>query len=151
MKLTDILTNGSSDAMQRAWNTTKAAEDFAPIPAGVYSARIVAGEITKAKTGTPGYKLTFEIIDGDCVGRRVWHDIWLTEAAIAMAKRDLGKLGITALEQLETPFPQGLVCEIKVALRKDDDGTEHNRVRRFDVIRIDKPEADPFAPAGGDA
>ncbi|MEK6643636.1 MAG: DUF669 domain-containing protein [Planctomycetota bacterium] len=146
MKLTDILTNGSGDAMRRAWDTSKTAEDFKPIPAGTYTARIASGEITKAKTGTAGYKLTFEIIEGEHTGRLCWHDVWLTPAAMPMAKRDLGKLGIAELEQLEKPFPKGVVCEIKVVLRKDDDGTEHNRVKRFDVIRIDKPEADPFAP-----
>ena len=29
-----------------------------------------------------------------------------------------------------------------------DDGIERNEVRNFDVLGIDKPEADPFAPPG---
>ena len=31
-------------------------------------------------------------------------------------------------------------------LRRDDDGGEYNRVRSFEVLGIDKPEQDPFAP-----
>ena len=65
-----------------------------------------------------------------------------------MAKRDLGKLGVTELTQLETPLPPGIRCSVKLALRKNDDGTTYNRVRGFDVLGIDDdPNADPdFAP-----
>ena len=57
---------------------------------------------------------------------------------------------LCTLEQLEQPLPQGIRCRVKLALRKDDDGSEFNRVRRFEVIGVDKPEADAFAPADGD-
>ena len=40
-----------------------------------------------------------------------------------MAKRDLGKLGVTEIEQLEQPLPLGIRCSVKLALRRDDDGT----------------------------
>lgn len=33
-----------------------------------------------------------------------------------------------------------------MALRSGDDGAQYNRVRNFDVIGIDPPEADTFAP-----
>ena len=36
---------------------------------------------------------------------------------------------------------------MKLALRRDDDGNEHNRVQLFTVIGIDAPEVDPFAPS----
>jgi hypothetical protein len=65
-----------------------------------------------------------------------------------MAKRDLAKLGVTALEQLEQPIPQGIRCKVQVVLRRDDDKTERNRVRSFEVIGVDQPEVHPFAPAG---
>lgn len=63
-----------------------------------------------------------------------------------MAKRDLAKIGVTSLEQLDSPLPQGIRCKIVVALRKDDDGTERNRVVRFEVLGIDEPVKDAFAP-----
>jgi hypothetical protein len=69
-----------------------------------------------------------------------------------MAKRDLGKLGVTSLEQLERPLPPGIRCRVKLALRRDDDGTEFNRVKSFEVVGIDTPAQDAFAPriAAGD-
>jgi len=147
-RLSDIL-NGGAGSLRDQWRTTEAAEDFAPLPAGTYTARVIGGELFTAKTGTPGYKLTFRVIEGEHAGRQIWHDVWLTPAALPMAKRDLGKLGVRDVEQLENPLPPGIRCACKLALRCGDDGTEYNRVRTFDVIGVDaEPTADDdFAPA----
>ncbi len=145
-RLTDILQGGDRDRLAQAWGQTQAATDFAPLPAGTYIARIVCGELSTAKSGTPGYKLAFRVLEGEYEGRQFWHDVWLTAAALPMAKRDLGKLGITSLEQLERPLPPGIRAKCKVALRKDDDGTEYNRVRSFEVLGIDPVDDDDFAP-----
>ncbi len=145
-KLTDILTGADRDTIKSAWQNTDAAEDFVPLPAGEYVAHIVNGELFNAKTGTSGYKLTFKVIEGEHADRRFWHEVWLTPAAIPMAKRDLGKLGITDIDQLEEPLPQGIRVQAKVALRRDDDGNEYNRVRGFKVLGIDEPQQDAFAP-----
>lgn len=146
--LSDILHDGDRDSLSHAWSETEAAEDFAPLPKGEYVARIVSGELFTSKAkGTPGYKLCFRILEGDHAGRQFWHDVWLTPAALSMAKRDLGKLGITSLDQLERPLPAGIRCRVKLALRRDDDGSDYNRVRQFEVVGIDGPETDPFAPA----
>jgi hypothetical protein len=144
-KLSDIL-NGGGESLRVAWASTAAASDFRLLPAGIYIARIVSGELATAKNGTPSYKLTFKVLEGEHAGRQFWHDVWLTAAALPMAKRDLGKLGITSLDQLEQPLPPGIRCKVKLALRRADDGTEYNRVRAFDVLGIDKPEDDDFAP-----
>lgn len=151
-KLSDILQSGvDRDRLQRRWAETKAADDK-PLPAGEYVGRIVTGELFTSRTnGTPGYKLTFEVAEGEHAGRRFWHDVWLSEAALSMTKRDLGKLGVTAIEQLDSSLPPGIRCRIKLVVRQDDDGTERNRVKGFDVVAIDMPEADPFAPSEADA
>jgi Protein of unknown function (DUF669) len=146
-KLTDILRGADKERLVRTWDTTKPADDLKPIPAGDYRLRVLSGELFNAKTGTPGYKLTLEVLDGEHAGRRVWHDIWLSEAALAMAKRDLAKLGIDRPEQLERPLPDGIIIKARVALRRNDDGTEHNRIVRFDVVAVDPPAPEPFAPS----
>ena len=158
-KLTDIIRGDGQERLSRAWNETDAAEDFAPLPPGEYVARILSGELGTARTtGTPSYKLSFVVLEGEHTDRRFWHDVWLTEPAMPMAKRDLGKLGVKSLEQLDSPLPPGIRCKCKLALRRDDDGNEYNRLRSFEVVGIDEPEPDEFAPAdtsdpddGGDA
>src|SRR5262245_58774243 len=144
--LSEILSASSRTQLAQAWETTAAARDTAPLPRGEYLARVVEGKLGHAQTGTPGYQLTFEVLEGDYKGRRIWHDLWLTEAALPLTKRDLGKLGITSLDQLDKPLVPGIRCRVQVVLRQDDDGTRRNRVRHFEVIGIDTPERDPFAP-----
>jgi hypothetical protein len=95
------------------------------------------------------YKLTHKVIEGEYTGRRFWQDIWLTPAALPMAKRDLAKFGVQSLDQLEQPLPKYIRCRVKLGKRRDDDGNEYNRVRSFEVLGIDEPERDPYAPSDG--
>src|SRR5512135_989319 len=121
-RLTDILMNSERERLERTWSTTKAADDLKPIPAGDYRCRILDGTLFNSKGGTPGFKLTFEVCDGEHASRRVWHDVWLSEAALPMAKRDLRKLGVEHLKQMDRPLPVGIIADVRVALRKGDDG-----------------------------
>jgi hypothetical protein len=64
------------------------------------------------------------------------------------ALRDLGKLGIKSMEQLEQPLPVGILVEANVVLKPGDDGVERNELkhtRPFDVVDIEQPEPEPFA------
>jgi len=145
--LTDILSSSAPDDITKLWDSTEAAGEFSLLPSGKYICHLVEGELSNsAKKQTPGYKMTFKVIEGEHTGRKVWYDIWLTPAAMSMAKRDLGRLGITNPKQLEQPVPRWLRCSVTVVVRRDDDGTERNAVKTFEVIGKDEPVADPFAP-----
>jgi hypothetical protein len=147
MRLTDILHNGEGDDIRQLWTETKAAGDIGPLPAGEYVCHIVGGDLETSRTNaTPGYKMTFRVVEGPLAGRQFWHDCWLTAAALPQTKRDLSKIGVSSLDQLEQPLPRFIRCKCKLALRRDDFGIERNRLVRFDVIGIDPPEQDPFAP-----
>ena len=148
-RLSDILPSGDRENLARLWDSTKAADDLGLLPAGEYRCRILDGTLSTAKTGTPGYKITFEIVDGEHAGRRIWHDIWITPAALSMAKRDLSKIGVTRFDLLERPLPPGILATVKLAVRKEDDGTERNRVRDFWATGIEAVEPEPFAPDAG--
>ncbi|HBI43528.1 MAG TPA: hypothetical protein DDY78_11840 [Planctomycetales bacterium] len=151
-KLSDILHNSERESLAETWKRTEAAADFAPLPAGEYLFRILSGELfTSKQRSTPGYKLTLEVTEGEYESRRAWVDLWLTPAALPMTKRDLAKLGITSLEQLEKPLPAGILIRGKLAIRRNDDGSESNRLTRFECAGIepgdafeptDTPEAD---------
>ena len=146
--LSDILRGSSRETLASAWDSTAAADEMGPLPAGEYVAKIIAGELATSKRNeTPSYHLAFQVVEGDYAGRRFWHDLWLTPAALPMTKRDLSKIGVTSMEQLEKPIPKGIRCKVKLALRRDDAGNEHNRVNSFAVVGIDAPEVEPFAPS----
>lgn len=145
-KLSGILHANACDKLAKAWANVKAAEDLVPLSKGEYIARIIDGALITARTGTLSYKLTFCVTKGEYAGRRFWHDIYLTEAALPMAKRDLGKPGVTRLDQLDHPLPPGIQCKVQLTLRRDDNGTEYNQVIHFAVVDIEMPQPDPFAP-----
>jgi hypothetical protein len=150
-KLTDILSlNGGRESLERQWRETQAAAEFAPLPKGEYTFRVLAGELfTSRRNNTPGYKLTLEVTEGEFEGRRAWCDFWLTPQALPMAKRDLAKIGIKDLEQLEKPLPPGILIRGRLALRTNDDGTQSNRLVRFEFVGIEKGDA--FEPEADDA
>lgn len=139
-RLVDVLNGETCEDLARRFNETEAAPEYAPVPRGVYSAEVSSGELTNSGTGTPGFTLGFTVTDGDYKGRRVWHTLWLTQAAMPMTKRDLAKLGIVSLDQLERTIPPGILCQLTVVLRTDDDGQTRNRVTRYEVVEI-RPDA----------
>jgi hypothetical protein len=157
--LVDVLNGGAArDELARQFDEAEAAGDMLPLPRGTYRCRLTDGELVTSKGGTPGYTLSFAVDDGEHKGRKVWHTAWLTPAAMPMTKRDLLKLGVKTLDVLERPLPAGFVCDVKVALRADDDGVERNRVVSFTVVEVlvdptgDTDFASPMPadkPAGG--
>lgn len=152
--LVDVLHGSTRDELARQFDEAEAASDMMPLPRGTYRCRMTTGELVTSKGGTPGYQLVFVVDDAEHNGRRLWHTAWLTPAAMPMSKRDLGKLGITTLDMLDRPLPAGFVCDVKVALRVDDDGVERNRVVSFTVVDVlvdptaDDDFAAPLPPAG---
>lgn len=146
-RLSDILSAGDADRLRQAFDAAEAAEELTPLPRGEYVAHIVAGELATSKAkGTVSYKLTFCVCDGEFAGRKVWYDVWLTPASMERARRELGKLGVTSFAQLERPLPQGVRCRCNVVVHRSDAGAEFNKVLGFDVVGVDPPAADEFAP-----
>src|SRR5262245_19912274 len=144
-KLADILqVNADIDSLEKQWEQTVAAAEFTVLPAATYLCRVLSGELFNATKGTPGYKLVFEVTEGEYADRRIWHDFWLTPQALPMSKRDLAKLGVTSLKQLERPLPAGILVKVKVTVRPKDDGTEYNHVRSFEAVGIEPGDA--FGP-----
>ena len=144
-KLTEIV-GGASSWLNNNWDNIPPAPDYGnPVPSGRYSAHLKEVRPFQAKTGTPGLKLVFEIIEGEYKGRLCWYDIWLTAAAKSQAVRDFAKLGVKNRAQLDQPVPRWLRCQIRVVIHRSDEGDEFNRVKAFEVIGVDKPETDPFA------
>jgi len=148
--LSDILAaGGNGDDIRDLWDSTDAAGELGPLPPNEYVADIISGELETSRTkSTPGYTMVFSVAEPvEFAGRKFWHTNWLTPAALPQTKRDLTKIGVQSLDQLERPLPARIRCKVKLVLRKDDDGNERNRVRTFEVIGIVEPERDAFAPA----
>jgi hypothetical protein len=132
------------------FDSAAAADELGPLPKGSYVCLAVRGQLTAAGTGTPGYGVEFKVIEGEYAGRRLWRTWYLTPAAMTYTKRDLAKFGLDSKDKLTAPFPADrLVLKVTVSVRKGDDGSERNEVTKVELLRVQEPEADPFAPAEG--
>lgn len=86
------------DEMDQAWAGTEAAapgaSQFGPLPRGA-EVKVFVLEQNCARVGqneTAVCKVTFEVAEGEHVGKRIWHDFWVTMKNIGYLKRDLGIL-----------------------------------------------------------
>jgi hypothetical protein len=145
-RLSDILANRGGSWIDGKWTDTAPAPEFGPVDPGIYEAHVVEKRTFTAGTGTPGVKLTFLILsEGPFKGRKLWYDIWLTDAAKPMALRDFKKLGIEEQSQIDQPLPvdKHLRCRVYVSIQRDQYELP-NVVKRFDPIGFDD------VPAEGD-
>jgi len=139
------------------FDSVAAAEEYKPLPAGIYTARIVSGTFTQTKAGADAYKIAFEIDEGEHRRRRLFRIWTFSEKAIAYTKRDLAAFGLTTSQALLAAYPpmgREYFVRLTVALQRGDDGREFNDVKRIDVLRSEESPAakfliDPATPEGG--
>jgi hypothetical protein len=133
-----------------AFDSTPPAPEFAPLPAGVYSARVLKGEFTTTKAGADAYRLQFKIAEGEHVGKTVIRTWTFSPKALPYTKRDLASFGLTSSAKLLAPFPEPgreYLVRLVVVLQRDDTGIERNDIKKIDIIRVDEsPTAAPPAP-----
>jgi len=130
----DIAAGEDAQAFAARFDATAPADELQPIPVGRYQCLVVAGEFSSSRNATPGYRVEFQVREGEHAGRRLWLDCWLSEKALPLARRDLAKLGIDRFEQLQKPLPRGLLADVKVGLRTGEDGAQWNRVLDFAIV-----------------
>jgi len=118
-----------------------AKDDYAPIPAGKYSAIITDSEMKETKAGTGHYlKLSMQICDGPFDGRKLWVNLNLdnpSQKAMEIARKDLAMicqaLGYDTLPADTNDLhdkPMGVVVIVKPY-----DGKDKNEVNGFFNIR----------------
>lgn len=112
-----------------------------PVPGGFYVGRVLRGETYTSKAGNEGYKVEYEITDGDHAGRRVMQ--WLTFSTpqkLAEAERVLGVFGLATPEQLLSPFPEaGKAYRVRLTLRvrpATDNYPAANDVQKVELLDV---------------
>lgn len=127
------------------------ADDFAPIPAGIYTAEITRSEVKDTRAGTGNYlSLGFKILEGQYAGRIVFHNINLknpNDIAVQIGRKELAKLlqaiGRTGVQ--ESSELHGIPMQIKVAIEIDKTGRYEpsNSVKNFAQLKGSRPQAQP--------
>ena len=112
--------------------------EFEPIPAGDYLAQIVESEDRPTKAGTGEYlNLTFEIMEGDYQGRRVWARLNLKNpnpTAVRLAIAELAAIcrAIDVIRPSESAELHLLPMIISVKVKKrSDTGELANEIKNY--------------------
>lgn len=127
------------------------AEERSAIPAGEYLAVITESEMKTTKSGNGQFlQLTFEVIEGEFKGRKVWHRLNLNNPnsqAVEIARRELKAIMVAV------NFPGDIINDsadlhnlpltIKVKAKQSDDGEVQNEIKSF------KAKGTPTFAAGG--
>ena len=103
---------------------------FEAIPAGKYIAVIVDSEMKQTKSGNGNYlELTFEIIEGEYKGRKVWARLNIDNPnadAVKIAKGELSAIcrAVNVMTPNDSADLHNLPLEINVKCKKRDDSDE---------------------------
>ena len=108
-------------------NTVDPNVGFDPIPAGKYNAVIVDSEMKATKTGTGKFlELTFEVIDGEFKGRKVWSRLNINnpnEKAQKIAQAELRNIceavNVMVIQESSQLHNRPLEITVKCKERKD--------------------------------
>jgi hypothetical protein len=103
---------------------------FDPLPAGKYLAVITESEIKPTKSSTGSYlKLTFEILEGDYKGRKLWAQLNLenpNETAVKIARAELSAIchAVGVMQPQDSTDLHDLPLTITVKCKKRPDTEE---------------------------
>jgi hypothetical protein len=129
------------------FDAAEAAPEFAPLPAGIYSARVLRGEYTTTRAGADAYRMRFEVAEGPHAGKTLVRTWTFSAKALPYTKRDLAPFGLTTSESLLSPFPSAgreYLVRLVVALQRGDDGIERNDLKRIELVRVQESPAAAF-------
>lgn len=128
-----------------------------PIPAGKYSAVIIDSEMKPTKNGNGQYlELTFEVIDGEYKGRKVWSRLNLDNPnaqAVQIARGDLSAIcrAVNVIQPRDSVELHNLPLVITVRCRKNpENGDISNDIKGY-APRVSAAKTTPPPQANGNS
>lgn len=127
---------------------------YTPIPAGKYLAIITEDEMKDTKRGDGRYlKLTFEIIEGEYNGRKLWAQLNLENPnpeAVKIARGDLSAIcravGVMRLQDSVELHNLPLVINVRCKKNRETDEMQ-NEIKGYEAKANYAPGAAPATPA----
>lgn len=114
-------------------------EEFAPLPAGLYTAMITDSEVVPTKAGTGQMlKLTWKVIEGPLANRLIFDRINVVNQspkAEEIGQRQLSALchAVGVLQMKDTEQLHGIPCTVRVAISVDKTGqyADSNEIKAY--------------------
>lgn len=113
------------------------AVEFEPLPTGRYLAVITESAMRPTKSGNGSFlELTFEVIEGECKGRKVWSRLNLDNAnplTVKIARAELSSVcrAIGILQPKDSVELHGVPLVISVKQKPGPDGEVYNEIKGF--------------------
>ena len=121
-------------------NEVEPTAPFEPLPAGKYVAAIVASEIKPTKKGDGNYlQFEFEVLDGDCKGRKVWDRLCINhpnEMTQRIARGNLSAIcrAVGVMQPRDSVELHNLPLVVSVRCKKrQDNGEITNEVKGYET------------------
>ena len=135
-------------------NEVPPAEALDAVPAGKYIAVITESEVKPTKSGSGHFlELTFEIIESELKGRKVWARLNLDNPnaqAVQIARGELSAIchAIGVMQPKDSAELHNLPLEISVRCKKREDSDElSNEIKGYAKKDSSNPPTAPTAPA----
>jgi hypothetical protein len=125
------------------------ATEFEPVPAGKYVAVVTDSGMKATKAGNGSFlELTFEIVEGEFKGRKVWARLNLDNpnpTAVRIARAELSSLcrAVGVMQPKDSCELHNLPLVISVKQRTDGEGEVRNEIKGF--AKKDGPAQPPQA------
>lgn len=116
-----------------------ASDDYSALPAGTYTAAIVASESKQTKSGTGSYlELTLEVVDGQYKGRKIWDRLNLqnpNQTAMDIALRTLASIcqAVGVTKPRDSAELHNKPMQVTVAIRNYN-GNDSNEVKKYTSV-----------------
>jgi hypothetical protein len=143
-KLGDIVKDMTG--LRSKWTKTAPAADLTPIPKGEYVCTLDDIRPDESKKGTPRLKITISVAQGEYAGRKVFHDAYLSDAALPYTLRLLGKIGLDDLDAIDRGIPPGIMVRAWITLKTRDDGEQINEIKNWELAAVNAPSVDSAGP-----
>jgi hypothetical protein len=112
--------------------------ESADVPPGTYTGKLTDSRIVRSlRTKNVGVTLLWEIL-GQARTTWVRRTLWLSAGALPHTKRDLARLGVRTLADLDNdpPVRPGVMCRFVIADRRSSDGYVEPRIVAWEVLSI---------------
>lgn len=114
-------------------------DSFSPLPPGEYRVGIMNSELKGTRSGGNMLSFTYEVMDGDFQGRKVWDrlNLWHSNpVTVEIAMRQLKSIATASGYPNPNYIPDsselhGREMRVKLAIRKDDNGNEYQDIKAY--------------------
>ena len=108
-------------------------QDFSPLPDGKYLCRLSEIEESSTQYGDEMWKLRFEVIQGEHIGRFIFDNMVFSEAALKRVKLICSRLGLDVSGEIDlTPsLLEGRKCYVSVLTEEYEDNEGNIKKRNI--------------------